>query len=573
MTDSATPPATPAASPAQLAKLALKRLAQNRLEPTPQQFAQAYAAEQRAAGIPVETTAADAVPTQAGTTESAVDSLPWAELVSKLTRGLETSHRSWTAARKKDSLQRVLQGSRNNNQRLHERLQQLILSWDSSAEEAVGVKVSQQGTSEPAATPASAVTALATAAAPATTTSADAWVSVLLLDTVDTALPDADPTALDARLLLHREVRQASQTWQVPVDDASLPAIKASLSEACAQSKRAIEHRLHFTDQLLVLCHTLTDSMLDLVEDNSWVQGQCEAVRSELAQGLNYRGARRIQQLVEDARTKQKNLQQERQMARQALKDLIHQMLQELSQLDETTGRFQDKLTGYADTIGQADSLESLAGVVRDMVQDSRTVHDVVSQTQARLQSEHARATELTDRVQQLEQEIRKLSDEVSTDPLTQIANRRGLMQTFDNKRATTQAAGKPLSIGLLDVDNFKKLNDTLGHQTGDEALKFLARRVSESLRPNDAVARYGGEEFVVLLPDTDVNDGEQILTRLQRQLSAEFFEHDDQRVFITFSAGVTTHRPGEPIEAALDRADMALYEAKRTGKNRTCMA
>jgi diguanylate cyclase len=85
-------------------------------------------------------------------------------------------------------------------------------------------------------------------------------------------------------------------------------------------------------------------------------------------------------------------------------------------------------------------------------------------------------------------------------------------------------------------------------------------------------VARYGGEEFVVLLPETDAHEGEQILTRLQRQLSAECFEHDDQRVFITFSAGVTTHRPGEPIEAALDRADMALYEAKRTGKNRTCL-
>ena len=564
MTDSA----TPKASPAQLAKLALKRLAQDRLEPTPQQFALAYEAEQRAAGIPVEA----AAPPANAPAEPAADNLPWAELVSKLTRGLETSHRSWTAARKKDSLQRVLQGSRHNNQRLHDRLLQLVLSWDASAEEAVGVEVSDQANSEasaPTATPSPAPTHRVSPEQ----SQADPWVSALLLDTLGTALPDTDPTAHDARQLLHVEVDQANKAYQLPGNDAALPAIKASLTEACAQSKRAIEHRLHFTDQLLTLCHTLTDSMLDMVEDNSWVQGQCEAVRSELEQGLNYRGARRIQQLVEDARVKQKHLQQERQTARQALKDLIHQMLQELSQLDEATGRFQDKLTGYADTIGQADSLESLAGVVRDMVQDSRTVHDVVSQTQARLQSEHARASELTDRVQQLEQEIRKLSDEVSTDPLTQIANRRGLMQTFDNKRASTQAEGKPLSIGLLDVDNFKKLNDTLGHQTGDEALKFLARRVSESLRPNDAVARYGGEEFVVLLPDTDVTDGEQILTRLQRQLSAEFFEHDDQRVFITFSAGVTTHRPGEPIEAALDRADMALYEAKRTGKNRTCMA
>jgi len=85
-------------------------------------------------------------------------------------------------------------------------------------------------------------------------------------------------------------------------------------------------------------------------------------------------------------------------------------------------------------------------------------------------------------------------------------------------------------------------------------------------------VARYGGEEFVVLLPETPADEGQQVLTRLQRTLSAEFFTHEDKKVFITFSAGVTAYRPGEAIEAALERADVGLYEAKRTGKNRTCV-
>ncbi len=145
------------------------------------------------------------------------------------------------------------------------------------------------------------------------------------------------------------------------------------------------------------------------------------------------------------------------------------------------------------------------------------------------------------------------------------------MMKAFEGESARVGRQGTPLSVGLLDVDNFKKLNDSLGHQTGDEALKFLSRRVSESLRPHDVVARYGGEEFVVMLPDTPVDEGQQILTRLQRLLSAEFFTHDESKVFITFSAGITQYRLGEAIEAALDRADLALYEAKRTGKNRTC--
>jgi diguanylate cyclase len=279
-----------------------------------------------------------------------------------------------------------------------------------------------------------------------------------------------------------------------------------------------------------------------------------------------------MQDLLADTRERQKALRGEREAARQALKQMIHEMLSEIAELGQTTGRFQDKLVGYADTIGQADTLESLAGVVREMVTESRAVHGVIAQAQERMHAEHARASELSDRVRTLEDEIRKLSDEVSTDPLTQIANRRGLARAFDAERSRVERQGGLLAIGLLDVDNFKKLNDTLGHQTGDEALKFLSRRVSECLRPSDVIARYGGEEFVVLLPETEVDEAQQVLTRLQRQLSAEFFTADERKVFITFSAGVTQYRMDEPIEAGLDRADLALYEAKRTGKNRTCI-
>jgi diguanylate cyclase len=86
-------------------------------------------------------------------------------------------------------------------------------------------------------------------------------------------------------------------------------------------------------------------------------------------------------------------------------------------------------------------------------------------------------------------------------------------------------------------------------------------------------VARFGGEEFVVLLPGSSCEEGQQLLTRLQRQLSASLFMHEGREVFVTFSAGVTALRDGESLDIALERADRALYEAKRTGKNRTCTA
>jgi len=199
-------------------------------------------------------------------------------------------------------------------------------------------------------------------------------------------------------------------------------------------------------------------------------------------------------------------------------------------------------------------------------------VQTLVAQTQKKLHDEHTKASGLSERVNELEGELRRLSEEVSTDQLTQIANRRGLLQAFEAERSRIERVGTPLCVGLLDIDNFKRLNDELGHSVGDEALRSLAAVVSKTLRPTDVTARYGGEEFVVLLPDTPVEEGQVILTRLQRSLSGGLFMHENKQVFVTFSAGVTAYRPGERIEDALERADQALYEAKRTGKNRTCV-
>lgn len=570
-------------TPANLAKAALRRLAEQRLEPTPENYRKAYEAE---SGVPSAEAGATDKPldkaTPADTTSQAEEGERWSKLIGRILRGAERGGRQWTAARKKDSLQRVLEGSKSSGQRLHQRLSQLVQSWDSdtldnapleddgAVDAAASPDASTPTATTPTATPIAPEHASSVGAAnqaqpsqPASPGSSSSWSASArtavdeLVRTVQVALPPASASP---------RAQATAQALTAAVQ------AQSSVNEACAQARGIIEQRHRLLDQLMGLCQSLTDSLVDLAEDESWAQGQVQAMRHQLSDGIDSRGLRHVQQLLDDARIKQQQLKLERENAREALKQLIQQMLQEIGELGNTTDRFQSNLGRYADTIDQADSLESLTGVVREMVAESRSVQSVVAQTQFKLQEEHSKAHALSERVKTLEDEIRKLSDEVSTDPLTQIANRRGMMRAFEAEQARVERQGTTLAIGLLDVDNFKKLNDQLGHQTGDEALKFLARRVSECLRPVDVVARYGGEEFVVMLPDTPVDEGQQALTRLQRTLSAEFFTHDEHKVFITFSAGVTAYRPGEPIEAALERADIGLYEAKRTGKNRTCV-
>jgi diguanylate cyclase len=214
-----------------------------------------------------------------------------------------------------------------------------------------------------------------------------------------------------------------------------------------------------------------------------------------------------------------------------------------------------------------------MTNVLHEMLAASRDVQSGVAEASARIAASREQAESLNQRVTQLETELRQLSEQASTDALTQVANRRGLAQAFEIESARAEREGKPLAVGLIDIDNFKKLNDSLGHSAGDAALKALATQVRAALRPVDHVARFGGEEFVVLLPATAIDQAQEVLTRVQRGMSMGLFMHEGRDVLVTFSAGVTVWRVGETLDSAVERADGALYEAKHSGKNRTCVA
>ncbi len=602
----ATPPETQAP---QLAKAALRRLALEKLEPTPENYSRAYL--QEAGGVQPPALPSAALPmldrlvaraladAGAGTQAELKDALvhgEWnqadkllqeqalpdhaaqavalADLIDRIVRGVEQGGRQWTSARKKESLQRVLSSTRSDVKRLQQRLGQLVAGWASDTPDEA-VETDAVPFDDTPHTPYAAAPALATITldampvvqARAAVDDTPVWQRMVqrLGSTVQLGLPP--PPAPSAEL-----AEDLAELARRIADDGPSPLQADELDQLCQRAGRALQHRHHLIEQLGGLCRQLSASLTDLAEDDSWAQGQCEAMQQEIEHGLTARSVRSVSQLLDNTRKRQQALRIERGQARDALKALITQMLSELGELGSQTGRFHENLGRYAGVIEKADSLESLAGAVREMVSESRTVQTLVQQAQGRLQYEHTRATGLSERVVELETELRRLSEEVSTDQLTQIANRRGLMQAFDAERARQERDGTELSIGLLDIDNFKRLNDELGHNAGDQALKSLAAMVSKTLRPTDLVARYGGEEFVVLLPNTPLEEGEQILTRLQRSLTGGLFMHEQRQVFVTFSAGVTAYRPGERIEVALERADEALYEAKRTGKNRTCV-
>ena len=546
-----------------LAKAAFRRLARSQLEPTPENYARAYAQEAGTHGDDAATAAAD------GESQARAQAAHWAVLTERLARNLERGGKQWTAARRRESLRRVFDGSRSDAGRLQQRLQALMKAWeDDLPADSVELGEGLESIAETALTVPAPLSGLATAPAPN-----EAWGDVVtaLEGTVRTALPAQEPAA--AAL-----AQQLAEAAAALASGGATAVLVARVETLCAQACQLLGQRHHLVQQLGGLCRELGGGMADMVEDGSWVQGQCAAVVACL-QGSDgaepsLRAVRSAGALLVDARQRQRAMQGDRQAAQQALKSLIQNMLLEVGELGHQTGRFQLATAAHVKAIEGASSIESLAGVVKSLLADSRAVQAAVQLSSTRLHADRDRAGELEAKVRELESELRRLSDEVSTDALTQVANRRGLAQVFDAECARLQREGGPgLAIGLIDIDNFKKLNDTLGHAAGDEALKTLAAQVQARLRPTDHLARFGGEEFVVLIPGTVAAEAQLALTRLQRNLSEALFLHEGREVFVTFSAGVTAWQPGESLENALARADTAMYEAKRTGKNRTCLA
>ena len=170
--------------------------------------------------------------------------------------------------------------------------------------------------------------------------------------------------------------------------------------------------------------------------------------------------------------------------------------------------------------------------------------------------------------MENLQQQLDRVSAQARHDPLTGTLNRKGLDEVMEREMARAARGATPLCLALLDVDNFKLINDRLGHDTGDATLVHLADVVRSVMRPQDMLSRYGGEEFVLVLPDTTVAQGMEAMQRLQRALTTQFFLKDNEKVLITFSAGVAQLTETETSAEAIHRADQAMYLAKRSGKN-----
>lgn len=491
----------------------------------------------------------------------------WNDLIANLLRQWEARQLGWTVARKRESLERVL--ASGDAATLHSRLQAIVRSWSQApADPEVGIL--RDGIPPvfptPAAPPPAPELRIVAPAEAGETIPALRDLLLLALESVVPALLADQPDLLDSASTFSASVRRA-------VAPADFDVIGQQLRKFAYRLEMLVGDRAEVHGGLLSLLRLLLENIDQIVIDDRWLHGQIEVLRDIIAKPADVRAIDDAERRLKEVIYKQSQLKHHHSEAQRSLKEMLAGLIDHLADIAETTSGYHDRIGECAGRIAQARDIGEIGGVLNEVMRETLALRDEARRSRDELQAARERAREAEARMAQLQQELDESSRLVRHDPLTAVLNRRGFEEVFDKESARARRHGTPLSIALLDVDNFKQINDSWGHRTGDDALIHLAGIVRRNLRPQDTLARHGGEEFVLLYPETSLDGAAQALVRLQRELTRELFLFNENRILITFSAGVTEWGEGESVDQVLERADRAMYDAKQSGKNKVVAA
>ena len=247
------------------------------------------------------------------------------------------------------------------------------------------------------------------------------------------------------------------------------------------------------------------------------------------------------------------------------LLSVLRQMVQEITDKTEHLAHdLGEKNQGLSENVSNLKSSRDKNEILRllsTVVMQAGRIHSTV-------ESSHQELLETRQSLNAMQEELAETRQMLNEDALTGALNRRGLEQTLSREIARAQRTHTRLSVAMLDLDHFKRVNDEYGHEAGDQMLVHFTSLIRSVMRKSDALVRFGGEEFILLLPETDLRGAHFVLGRLQQVMARSPLNYEKKQINTTFSAGVATLKPDENGHVLLRRADDAVYAAKNAGRN-----
>ncbi len=248
---------------------------------------------------------------------------------------------------------------------------------------------------------------------------------------------------------------------------------------------------------------------------------------------------------------------------------ILNAILKALGQADKDTSQYGRALGEYNSQLESDPDEQAIQQIIEGLLSDTSGMQRSYVSLQKQL-------NESTEEVENLRKALRSAREEALLDPLTALANRKGFMHAL--KRAVTEIdeAANPPCLLMVDIDHFKRVNDTYGHVLGDTVLKLVAATLVKCVKGKDTASRYGGEEFAILLPDTPLTGAQQLAETIRSAIEHGKIQRSGSQEpvgNITVSVGVASFKEKESIEQFIKRADAALYQSKNRGRNRVTVS
>lgn len=321
-------------------------------------------------------------------------------------------------------------------------------------------------------------------------------------------------------------------------------------------------------DLLIDLFNLLLENVSELLDDHSWLHGQIDAVRDLIARPVEREDIDEARDSLREAVYRQGLLKQGITESKSAMKEMMTTFVDNLDGMATSTGEYHDRIAGYSLAIRNARSVADFNKLIDEALQDTRRTQERARLARDEMLAARDAADAAETRVRELEQELQRVNGLIRCDQLTGALNRRGLEDRFAREVQDAHRQNQPLSLVMLDVDDFRLVNTRFGHPGGDAVLRHLVELARNTLRAVDTVARFGGEEFVILMPNATLYEARASVARIQQNLVLRPPQFEGQRITLTFSGGVAECRRDETLDDVVKRADTALYQAKQAGKN-----
>ncbi len=321
--------------------------------------------------------------------------------------------------------------------------------------------------------------------------------------------------------------------------------------------------------ELISIIEVFLDSLKHFLETDELLRQKLKNLKEDIKSLDNIESIKRFKLEVKDLFLKLGLIERILDEERKELKNIILLLAESLKEFLGNSNGFSQYLDTFIEKIKKTDDIDEIKKLKLEVIKTTMIVKENTEKIKKKLLIAEKGLKEVKEKMNKLEEEIKKAKEKALYDGLTGAYTRAVFNDRIVKEVERAKREKKKLSLLMMDIDKFKIINDTYGHQMGDMVLKIIVSQIKKVIRDFDFLARYGGEEFVLILPETGIELAKEIGERIRSKIEHTKFLYRGERIPVTISIGCTELQENDNVESFIERADKALYEAKNSGRNR----